>query len=306
MPFIGQRAWKSLTCLPLARYDAASPVNLNAPLNRLFHRCLIAAGLSAIALSLSSCAPLGGGMRPGGFSTVVIDAGHGGPDNGGRSRQGLMEKNLALDTARRLQSRLRREGFRTVMTRDSDRFIELDDRVALANRYPDAILVSIHYNASPSSSPSGAETFFWRTDSYGLARRVQRGMVEESGLDSRGVTRRVLRLTRNPRIPSILCECGFLTNPSEAARLIEGSFRQRIADGIADGIVAQQARGDVGIGYSPRVRVSDDSRRRTAVRRVVVRSRRANVRRSKVTRSKKIQRTRAKTQRRASGRRGRR
>ena len=103
------------------------------------------------------------------------------------------------------------------MTRTDDTFVELDDRVAIADRYgPNAILVSIHYNASPSSAPRGVETFFWRTDSYGLATRVQRHLIGETGLDNRGVTRRVLRLTHNPQVPSILCECGFLTNRAEA------------------------------------------------------------------------------------------
>jgi N-acetylmuramoyl-L-alanine amidase len=227
----------------------------------LLGRCLIPMGAACIAVFFSGCAGTPTSMRPGSFSTVVIDAGHGGKDNGARSRSGLMEKTAALDTAQRLQSLLRREGFRTVMTRNGDYFVELDDRVSIANRYaPNAILVSVHYNASPSSSPSGAEVFFWRSDSYGLARRVERHIAAESSLDYRGATRRVLRLTHNPRIPSILCECGFLTNGGDAARISSSSFRQRIAEGIADGIIEQHDRGDAGIGSLPSVR--NDSRRR--------------------------------------------
>ena len=95
-------------------------------------------------------------MSPGSFSTVVIDAGHGGHDSGERPPGRQAEKDLALDTALRLAPLLREAGLHTVLTRSDDTFVELDDRVAIADRYgPDAILVSVHYNASPSSAPRG-------------------------------------------------------------------------------------------------------------------------------------------------------
>ena len=181
-----------------------------------FRALLSAVGLLGVALFFSSCAETVV-MRPGAFSTVVIDAGHGGKDNGGRARSGMMEKTVALDTAQRLKPLLQRAGFRTIMTRNGDYFVELDDRVNIANRYPGAILVSVHYNASPSSGPDGVETFFWRPDSYGLAARVENKLAAETGMGRRGATRRVLRLTHNPHIPAILCECGFLTNSAEAS-----------------------------------------------------------------------------------------
>src|ERR1700756_5018704 len=99
------------------------------------------AGLSwiAFAILLASCAhgpkPSAGAGR---FSTVVIDAGHGGKDNGGTSgRRGAMflrEKDMTLDTAKRVRAVLGRGGLRTIMVRDDDHFVELDDRVAFANR----------------------------------------------------------------------------------------------------------------------------------------------------------------------------
>lgn len=231
------------------------------PILRLLGGC-------ALALLFSSCAetemrPV---MRPGGFSTVVIDAGHGGGDNGGRARSGLMEKTVALDTALRLRPLLQHAGFRTVMTRSGDSFIELDQRVNIANHYPDAVLVSVHYNASPSSAPVGAETFFWRPDSYGLAARVENHLAAGTGMARRGATRRVLRLTHNPRIPAILCECGFLTNAGEASRISSGEFRQEVAEAIAAGIVEQRERGDVGASVLPPVH-DDSARRRVKHRR---------------------------------------
>ena len=222
-------------------------------MNRLSRSFLWAAALPLVALTLSSCSTIaGGGLRPGGFSTVVIDAGHGGKDNGESPNQFLKEKEVALDTAKRLQRLLSDSGLHTVMTRTDDTFVELDDRVAIADRYyPNAILVSIHYNASPSSGPRGIQTFFWRADSYGLATRVQRHLVGETGLDNRGVTRRVLRLTHNPQVPAILCECGFLTNRAEADIVSTESYRQHAAQGIADGVLEEQESGDVNIGSLP-------------------------------------------------------
>ena len=200
-------------------------------------------------LVLSGCETTG--LRPGGFTTVVIDAGHGGKDSGESPNQLLKEKDVALDTARRLQPILRDNGLRTVMTRTGDYFVELDDRVAIADRYgPNAILVSIHYDASGGAA-YGAHTNFWRPDSYGLAVRVQRHLVGNTGLANRGVVRRVLRLTHNPTVPSILCECGFLTNRMDADRVRTPGFRQKIAQGIADGILEEQEQGDVNIGSLP-------------------------------------------------------
>jgi len=110
------------------------------------------------------------------------------------------------------------------MMRQDDRFIELDDRVAFANRQGrGAILVSIHYNATGSSAPNGVQTFFWHANSHGLATRIQRHVVAETGETSVGVTRRRLRLTRNPEIPCVLCECAYLTNPTELRQRIAGS-----------------------------------------------------------------------------------
>ena len=151
--------------------------------------CLHCGLLLAGAFLLASCTTVPTVMGPSSFTTVIIDAGHGGKDSGERSHSGLMEKDLTLDTALRLQPLLEKAGLRTVMTRTDDTFVELNDRVALADRYPDSVLVSIHYNASPSSGPRGIQTFFWRRDSYGLAIHVQRHLIEESGLDNRGITR---------------------------------------------------------------------------------------------------------------------
>lgn len=226
---------------------------MNRSIRRFF---IFAAGPLLASLFLAGCeSTVPRVMSPGSFSTVVIDAGHGGKDPGERPRGGLPEKDFALDTAKRLAPLLREAGLHTVLTRSDDTFVELDDRVAIADRYgPDAILVSIHYNASGSSTPRGIETYFWRSDSYGLATRVQRNILSETEMPNHGVIRRVLRLTHNPKEPSILCECGYLTNPSDYAQATSSSYRQKLAEGIADGIVEQHEKGDIDLGSLPPVR----------------------------------------------------
>jgi N-acetylmuramoyl-L-alanine amidase len=182
---------------------------------------------------------------------VIVDAGHGGKDSGARSRRtGLTEKTLTLDTAQRLRSELGRS-FRVVMSRDSDVFVELDDRVRLANRYGNAVLVSIHFNES-GSSIAGPETYWWRVDSYTLAKRVQRNLSSvASQHNSRGLVRRRLRLTRNPQIPCILVECGYISNGREGAALSSPSYRDKLARAIASAIREQAAVGAGDLGPLP-------------------------------------------------------
>ena len=216
--------------------------------------------LSATALLLASCARHSAGRdewghRPGpkGFSTVILDAGHGGSDPGATSRHtGQCEKDLTLDMARRIRSELG-TGFRTILMRSDDSFIDLDDRVARANRHGDAILVSIHFNSGPSNI-RGPETYYWRVDSHGLAVRIQRAMTAASPTEqgNRGLVRRRLRLTRNPQIPCILLEGGYLSHASESRLIANPAHRRKLAAAIAQAIRTQAAIGDSGTGPLPR------------------------------------------------------
>lgn len=219
---------------------------------------------AGIALLLASCAGPGGtgglqhdkwGHRPGpkGFHTVIIDAGHGGKDPGAISRStGAREKDLALDTAKRLQRQLSGK-VRVVMMRKGDSFIELDDRASRASGKDGTILISIHYNSS-SSGIRGPETYYWRVDSHGLATRVQRAMESVSPAESgnRGKVRRRLRLTRNPDVPCILAELGYLSHPAEARLCSDPAYRERMASALARAILDQQANGDAGTGSLPK------------------------------------------------------
>ena len=223
-----------------------------------------------IALFITSCASDTSsssgrdywGHRPGpkNFKTVIIDAGHGGKDPGAISPHTCQkEKDLTLDMAKRIKAEL--GGFKTILLRDHDHFIELDDRVALANKRGDAVLISVHFNSGPSHV-RGPETYFWRVDSHGLATRLQRAMSAASPAEenNRGLVRRRLRLTRNPEIPCVLIECGYLSNTGDSRLAADPAYRQKLAAYIAKAIRTQSSIGDSGTGPLPRPINSPPSR----------------------------------------------
>ena len=168
--------------------------------------------------------------------TVVIDAGHGGHDRGGIPGQRVPEKDMTLDVAQRLQNVLAASGYRVVMTRDSDVFVPLGTRVAIANSYRNAIFVCIHFNSTQRRGAAGIETYFYSRDSLPLASAVHYYVAGGAPSSNRGVRRRGYYVLRRTNIPAVLVECGFLTNPTEAAYAQTASYRQKLAEEIAAGI----------------------------------------------------------------------
>jgi N-acetylmuramoyl-L-alanine amidase len=148
----------------------------------------------------------------------------------------VYEKHLALDTAMRLEHYLKASGYRTVMTRRSDTFISLPNRVAIGNRYANSIFVSIHYNYTWKSDVSGLETYYYSGASRSLAQYLHQGMHRRVSMVDRGVKFARYHVIRNSQNPSVLVECGFVSNARERERMKEGSFRDNMARGIAEGI----------------------------------------------------------------------
>jgi N-acetylmuramoyl-L-alanine amidase len=169
-------------------------------------------------------------------TTVVIDPGHGGFDRGGIPRQRLPEKIMTLDVAQRLRAVLEANGYMVVMTRNSDVFVPLPTRVAIANSYRDAIFVSIHFNSAQRAGADGIETYFYSRESLPLASAVHYNVASGAPSPNRGVRRRGYYVLRKTRIPAVLVECGFLTNPTEAQHAQTTSYRQQLAEEIARGI----------------------------------------------------------------------
>src|SRR6201997_3276836 len=175
--------------------------------------------------------------------TVVIDAGHGGHDRGGIPGQRIAEKVMTLDVAQRLRNVLQASGYRVVMTRDSDVFVPLGTRVAIANSYPHAIFVCVHFNATNRMGASGIETYFYSRDSLPLASAIHHFVVGGAPSGNRGVRRRGYYVLRKTNIPAVLVECGFLTNPTEAAYAQTASYRQKLAEEIAAGVRGRNSVG---------------------------------------------------------------
>lgn len=174
------------------------------------------------------------------FTTVVVDAGHGGQDNGAFRRYGGAEKNATLDVALRLASKLRESQFRVVMTRSSDVFIPLDERAAISNRQSNAIFVAIHFNDSGRRGIRGFETYYHSPVARPLAYRIQEKLLTLPGAVNRGVKTANFRVLRKAQYPAVLVECGFLSNRTEGAAARNANRRDNLADKIAEAIVDER------------------------------------------------------------------
>ncbi len=195
---------------------------------RATRTCLLTLSLLIPFLTLS--------LHAKGFRYVIIDPGHGGHDKG--ARNGLVyEKHLALDTALRLEHYLKQHGIRTRMTRRSDVFIPLSVRAAIGNRYRKSIFVSIHYNHTWKRDPKGLETYYYSSEGRKLADQVQRRISRKIRTPNRGVKHARFFVLRHARNPSILVECGFISNRQERGRMKKAWYRQSLAEGIGEGIL---------------------------------------------------------------------
>lgn len=201
---------------------------------KLSHLCLIIPALSIATLTCGA-SPAAQRNRDA-FTTVVIDAGHGGSDRGGIPGQRIPEKEMTLDVAQRLKALLTASGYHVVMTRDSDVFIPLATRVAIANSYQNAIFVCIHFNSARRMGANGIETYFYSRDSLPLASAVHYFVAGGAPTPNRGVRRRGFYVLRKTNVPAVLVECGFLTNPSEGEYAQTASYRQKLAEEIAAGV----------------------------------------------------------------------
>ncbi len=178
----------------------------------------------------------------GDFSTVIVDAGHGGFDRGGRPVSGAPEKVLALDTAKRLARILRNKGFHVIETRTRDVFVPLGARTAVSNRAADSIFVSIHYNWVPRRGARGIEIYYFSPRSWRLASNILRQATRAYPTENRGVKRSRFYVLRANRRPAVLCELGFVSNPQDNRYLQNRTYRQRLAERIADGIIAERQK----------------------------------------------------------------
>jgi N-acetylmuramoyl-L-alanine amidase len=213
---------------------------------------------------------------------VVIDAGHGGHDEGTRGPSGLLEKELTLDVAHRLGALIeQRLGSEVIYTRSSDVYVGLEERTAIANREGADLFLSIHANSSPIKNISGSDVYYLSfttskaaldvasrenaatnqpihelqdllkkialndkvAESQMFAARVQRELASTWSKTSGGTRNRPVKkapfvVLIGARMPSVLAEIGFISNPRDEALLKRGEQRQRIAEALFRGVNA--------------------------------------------------------------------
>jgi N-acetylmuramoyl-L-alanine amidase len=171
---------------------------------------------------------------------VVIDAGHGGNDPGTISPSGLYEKSINLQVAQRVAGLLEQKGLGVVMTRQDDRFIELEERANIANRHNADLFVSIHSDSNPDRGRQGFTVYVARAaspDAMRAADSINQALAG-TGSDSHGIREADYKVLVNTSGPAVLIELGYLSNTQDAARLRDATFQNRLAQAIANGILA--------------------------------------------------------------------
>ena len=171
--------------------------------------------------------------------TIIVDPGHGGKDPGALARWGTMnEKDIVLDVSLKLAKELKDRGANVIMTRETDNFIELNDRAYFADIHNANLFISIHADAHKDNSVSGA-TFYIARSPLRKSRHIAESL--ETSFDSKYISNKGIRnadyrvLTKHSR-PAVLVECGYITNKQDAYRLSTKWYRRKLVNALADGI----------------------------------------------------------------------
>lgn len=189
--------------------------------------------------------------------TIVLDAGHGGEDGGAVGVNGVEEKALNLAIALHVQEELQHAGYPVVMVRDTDTAVgdttlatiaerkrsDIQSRAQLVNETENCILVSIHQNFFEQSQYSGAQMFYSpnNTRSAALAEAIRQSVVEQLQPENTRENKQAesgIYLLNHVDVPAVIVECGFISNPEEAALLCDSAYQQKLAAAIADGVLS--------------------------------------------------------------------
>lgn|GEM_PF-1962064 len=183
--------------------------------------------------------------QPNEMPLIYIDPGHGGSDPGAIGVGGLRESDVVLGIALKLNSLLTKGGFRTTMSRDSDVFIDLVTRSQEANNAGADVFISIHTNAFGTPTPKGTEIWYYPNgykgdtrDNKTFAQIIHDNLMKEINTVDRGLKEGPnLSVLNKTKMPAILIETAFITNPDDAALLQDDAFQWKVAQGIYNGIV---------------------------------------------------------------------
>lgn len=174
---------------------------------------------------------------------VVIDAGHGGEDPGKVGVNGALEKDINLQIAKKVKQYLEKNGIQVVMTREEDTAEEskrgdMENRVDLINEVKPVITVSIHQNSYSDTGIKGAQVFYYTNSD--VSKEAATMMQEELRTVDSENTRQIksndtFYMLKKTEVPTIIVECGFLSNKEEAEKLVTEEYQQQMAEAIGAG-----------------------------------------------------------------------
>ena len=192
---------------------------------------------------------------PASGKTIVIDAGHGVPDEGAQSSNGTTEAETNLKIALKLQNLLEQSGCTVILTRSDENAIydidsktlkqkkisDIKNRVKIGNESSADIFVSIHLNKSPQSQYDGWQTFYKEGSEDGarLAKTIQENLNKTIQKENNRIAKTIdkIYIIKHVEIPTTIVECGFLSNPDEEKLLLEDEYQNKLAWGIYNGII---------------------------------------------------------------------
>ena len=167
---------------------------------------------------------------------IVIDPGHGGADPGAM-RGGICEKDINLAIAKKLKKYLIKQGFRVIMTRETDKGVSLWRRVYLVNKEKPALFISIHANTSPDNRLRGSEVYYYTPKSRDFAIRMHGSFYHNSLITrDKSIFRARYYVIRFTNVPAILVEVGYMSNYEEKFDLLDDNRQTKITKAIAKGI----------------------------------------------------------------------
>lgn len=168
---------------------------------------------------------------------IVLDPGHGGNDIGASGQNGTLEKQVTLETANKIKAALEQAGAEVQLTRDDDKYVELEERVELAAENQADLFVSIHYDAFETNDVGGMTSYYYHKRDQKLAECIhQHIFMEDIYARNRGVSYGDYYVLRENKIPAVLLELGYISNAEDEARINSAAFQGKIATGIVGGI----------------------------------------------------------------------
>lgn len=184
------------------------------------------------------------------MDTIVIDSGHGGSDPGKVGINDVLEKDINLKIAKQVEKELKAKNYKVVMTREEDQMLagettgnakiqDMKARVEKINETVPGLAVSIHQNSYQEEAIHGAQVFYYSHSEEGkeAAKLMQQSLLNVDTENTRQAKANdTYYLLRRTQVPTIIVECGFLSNKKEAEQLSQSDYQKKIAEAIAEGI----------------------------------------------------------------------